>query len=37
MIPSEMEVHPEAFVHEKAFVNGKVKIGKTQASGRLPF
>ncbi len=28
MINDEMEIHPEAFIHEKAFVNGKVKIGK---------
>lgn len=35
MIKDELEVHPDAFVHEKAFVNGKVKIGK--GSSIWPF
>ena len=28
MINDEIEIHPDAFVHEKAFINGKVRIGK---------
>ncbi len=35
MIVDEIEAHPEAFIHEKAFVNGKVKIGK--GSSIWPF
>ncbi len=31
MIKDEVEVHAEAFVHEKAFVNGKVKIGRNSS------
>lgn len=28
MINDEIEIHPDSFVHEKAFINGKIKIGK---------
>lgn len=28
MINDEMEIHSDAFIHEKAFINGKVRIGK---------
>jgi carbonic anhydrase/acetyltransferase-like protein (isoleucine patch superfamily) len=35
MITDEMEIHPEAFIHEKAFVNGKVKMEK--GSSVWPF
>lgn len=35
MIKDEMDIHPEAFIHEKAFVNGKVKMDK--GSSVWPF
>ena len=28
MINDEMEINSEAFIHEKAFINGKIRIGK---------